>query len=69
MKWLLLPVFAVILMGAACQSMPSDVTGAGFVLETPNAASRQQMIANDRTFAEQVIINRAACAASPGCKK
>lgn len=47
----------------------SDLSGAGFVLETPNAATRQFIIANDRPFAEQVVVNRQACQRAPLCKK
>lgn len=71
-------IFAVVvtaltgLMTSGCstaQKPASDLSGAGFVLETPNAASRQFIIANDRPFAEQVAVNRAACQRAPLCKK
>jgi len=66
----LLAIFAFISAGAACQSAPaSDLSGSGFIMETPNAASRQFIIANDRPFAEQVAVNRATCLKLPGCKK
>jgi len=57
------------LLLASCQSKAVDVSGAGFVMETPSAASRDFIIKNDRPFAEQVAVNRAACSKSPGCQK
>lgn len=57
---------------AGCTSAPkpaSDLSGAGFVLEEPNAASRQFIIANDHEFAAQVATNREACQRAPLCKK
>lgn len=47
----------------------SDLSGAGFVLETPNAASRAHAIEHDREFAAQVATNRAACQRAPLCRK
>ena len=58
-----------VLAGCTTSKPASDLSGAGFVLETPNAASRQFIIANDRTFAEQVAVNRAACQSAPLCQK
>jgi len=55
--------------GTATVKPASDVSGAGFIQLTPNAASRAHMIANDRSFAEQVVVNRSACAAAPLCRK
>lgn len=57
---------------SGCTSAPksaADLSGAGFILETPNAASRQFIIENDREFAAQVATNRAACERAPLCKK
>lgn len=57
---------------AGCSSTPkpaSDLSGAGFVLEEPNAQTRQFIITNDRDFAEKVAVNRAACLRAPLCKK
>lgn len=55
---------------ASCQSVPaSDVSGAGFVLETPNAWSRANVPANDPEFAAQVVTNRETCLKLPGCRK
>jgi hypothetical protein len=47
----------------------SDLSGAGFVLETPNAWSRANLPANDRELAVQVATNRAACQRAPLCRK
>lgn len=47
----------------------SDLSGAGFIQLTPNAATRQFIIVNDRAFAEQVAVNRSACVNAPLCKK
>lgn len=57
---------------AGCSATPkpaSDLSGAGFVMANPNAASRQHMLANDRQFAEETAINRAACLKAPLCRK
>lgn len=57
---------------AGCSATPkpaSDLSGAGFVMPNPNAASRQFIIANDRQFAEETAINRAACLKAPLCRK
>jgi hypothetical protein len=57
---------------AGCSATPkpsSDLSGAGFVMASPNAASRAFIIANDRQFAEDTAINRAACLKSPMCRK
>lgn len=58
------------LVGCSTSTPPaSDLSGAGFVLEQPSAATRQFIITNDRPFAEQVAVNRAACQRAPLCKK
>jgi hypothetical protein len=58
------------LSGCAATDKPaSDLSGAGFLMLTPNAATRQFIIENDRPFAEQVAVNRSACANAPLCKK
>ena len=64
-------ICAVALLSGCSTSTPpaSDLSGAGFVLEQPSAATRQFIIANDRPFAEQVAVNRAACQRAPLCKK
>lgn len=55
---------------ASCSTVPAtDLSGAGFVLETPNAEMRAAMIKIDRPFAEQVAVNRETCKKLPGCKK
>lgn len=60
----------VVLAGCSQSVKPaSDLSGAGFVLESPNAATRQFIIANDREFAETVAVNRAACLRAVLCKK
>jgi len=60
----------VALAGCSATSKPaSDLSGAGFVMATPNAASRAFIIANDRQFAEETAINRAACLKAPMCRK
>lgn len=59
-----------LLSGCGVTDKPaSDLSGAGFVQLTPNAATRQFIIANDRLFAEAVAVNRSACAVAPLCKK
>jgi hypothetical protein len=47
----------------------SDVSGAGFILETPNEWSRANLPIHDRALAEQIVVNRAACDRAPLCKK
>lgn len=70
MNRMILVCAAALLSGCAATTKPaSDLSGAGFVLETPSAATRQFIITNDRPFAEQVIVNRQACAQAPLCKK
>jgi hypothetical protein len=69
-KLALLCVLAFVSCGAACQSTPvSDVSGSGFVLETPNAWSRVNVPKNDPEFAAQVVTNRETCQKLPGCRK
>jgi hypothetical protein len=67
----IIAICAVALLSSCSTSAPpaSDLSGAGFVMTTPNAASRQHMIVNDREFAEQTAVNRAACQRAPLCKK
>ena len=58
------------LSGCAATDKPaSDLSGAGFLMLTPNAETRQFIITNDRPFAEQVSVNRSACERAPLCKK
>lgn len=58
------------LVGCSTASPPaSDLSGAGFVQLTPNAATRQFVIVNDREFAEQIAVNRTACERAPLCRK
>lgn len=60
----------IALVGCASTEKPaSDLSGAGFVLETPNAEMRAAMIKLDRPFAEQVAVNREACLRAPLCWK
>ena len=57
---------------AGCSTTPkpaSDLSGAGFVLETPNVWSRANLPTNDRNLAEQIVVNRAACLKAPLCRK
>jgi hypothetical protein len=66
----LLCVLAFVSCGAACQSSTvSDVSGAGFILETPNAWSRANVPKHDPDFAAQVVTNRGTCLKLPGCRK
>lgn len=59
-----------LLSGCAATVKPaSDLSGAGFIMENPSAATRDFIIKNDRPFAEQVAVNRQACAQAPLCKK
>lgn len=67
-------ILAIALCGAlaGCSAAPKpspDLGGAGFVMANPNAASRAFIIANDRQFAEDTAINRAACLKAPLCRK
>ena len=67
-----LTIFAALALLSGCASTPppaSDLSGAGFTMLTPNAASRQHMLEHDRTLAEQIVVNRAACERAPLCKK
>lgn len=60
----------VLLALVSCSTVPAtDLSGAGFILESPNAEMRQAMIKIDRPFAETVAVNRATCLKLPGCKK
>lgn len=70
-KIALLAVLALVSCGAACTTRPpaSDVSGAGFVLEKPNAEMRAAMVKIDRPFAEAVAVNRETCLKLPGCRK
>lgn len=55
---------------ASCSTVPAtDLSGAGFVLESPNAEMRKAMIKIDRDFAVDVAVNRETCLKLPGCKK
>lgn len=47
----------------------SDLSGAGFVLEEPNAWSRANLIEHDRDLAIAIGVNRTACMKAPLCKK
>lgn len=47
----------------------SDLSGAGFVQETPNAWSRANIPVHDRELAEQIVVNREACKRAPLCRK
>lgn len=69
MKYVALALVAVL---AGCSSTPkpaTDLSGAGFILETPNSWSRANVPMNDRLWAEQVAVNRAACLKAPLCRK
>lgn len=71
MRWLVI-IGSVVLAGCAVSDKAppaSDVSGAGFVMLSPNAAARQFIIANDRQFAEQVVVNREACRKAVLCRK
>lgn len=54
---------------ASCKTTATDLSGSGFVLETPNAEMRAAMRKIDRPFAETVAVNRETCLKLPGCKK
>lgn len=60
---------AALLAGCSTTPPASDLSGAGFVLETPNEWSRANLPKHDRTLAEQIVVNRAACERAPLCKK
>jgi hypothetical protein len=47
----------------------SDLSGAGFVLESPNAWSRANLIEHDRDLAIAIGVNREACMRAPLCRK
>lgn len=66
----LITLACLALAGCATTEKPaSDLSGAGFVLETPNAEMRAAMVKIDRPFAEQVAVNREACQRAPLCRK
>lgn len=54
---------------AATEKPASDLSGAGFVLETPNEWSRANLPKYDRSLAEQIVVNRQACQNAPLCRK
>jgi hypothetical protein len=61
---------AAVLAGCAATSKPaSDLSGAGFVQETPNEWSRANIPVHDRTLAEQIVVNRETCQNAPLCRK
>lgn len=64
-------VAAFMLSGASCSTTKpaSDLSGAGFILETPNEWSRANIPVHDRELAEQIVVNRAACQRAPLCRK
>lgn len=68
MRYLVLAA-CVVLAGCKATAPASDLSGAGFVLETPNAEMRAAMVKIDRPFAEQVAVNREACQRAPLCRK
>jgi hypothetical protein len=69
MRYLAIALTAA-LAGCSATSRPaSDLSGAGFVMETPNAWSRANLPTNDRNLAEQIVVNRAACLKAPLCRK
>jgi hypothetical protein len=47
----------------------SDLSGAGFILESPNAWSKANLIEHDRELAIAIGVNRAACMKASLCKK
>jgi hypothetical protein len=53
---------------SSCQT-GSAIDGSGFVLETPNAHTRSDILKNDPDFALQVAGNREICLKLAGCKK
>lgn len=58
------------LAGCTATSKPaSDLSGAGFIRETPNEWSRANIPVHDRNLAEQIVVNRAACLKAPLCRK
>jgi len=62
-------LFALLLSGCSTTKPASDLSGAGFVLEEPNAWSRANIIPNDRELAQKMAVNRAACMRAPLCRK
>lgn len=62
-------IFALSLVAGGCQTKSGAIEGAGFSLLTPGPATRDFIIKNDRSFANQVAGNNRACKRSPACVK
>jgi len=58
---------------SGCATTPikpaADLSGAGFILESPNAWSKANLIEHDRELAIAIGVNRSACMKAPLCKK
>lgn len=67
-RWAVI-ITCVCLAGCTTEKPASDLSGAGFVLETPNEWSRANLPKYDRALAEQIVVNRATCQAAPLCRK
>lgn len=63
-------VISVLALSGCSRTAPvSDVSGSGFVLEKPNAWSRENVPKHDPDFAAQVVTNRETCLKLAGCQK
>lgn len=71
MKCFVVIAALVVLSGCSTSSVKpsSDVSGAGFILEEPNAWSKANLIEHDRELAIAIGVNRAACMKAPLCRK
>lgn len=65
----LLLIFAAGLAVSGCQKTTSANDGAGFERLTPSASTRQFIIANDISFARQVVAHNRTCEQQPACRK
>lgn len=66
-KSLMMLAFAGSLAG--CGATASAVDGSGFEVLTPAAGTRAYIVANDRSFANQVAAHNRTCQALAGCRK
>lgn len=71
MKWFVVIAALAALSGCTSTSVKpaSDLSGAGFILESPNAWSKANLIEHDRELAIAIGVNRAACMKASLCKK
>ena len=66
--------FAILLTSSCVLSLAGCATtaineGSGYAMLTPLPATAKQIVANDRTFAEQVASHNRQCKADQGCVK